>query len=189
MKSKTEKEYTNKMITIPNVMSVFRLVLIPLFVWLYCAREEYLWAAFVLFVSGVTDVADGWVARKFNMISEVGKALDPIADKLNQMAVLICLMTRFPMMLVLVILFFIKECVMGITGLLVIRKTGKVYGADWHGKLNTCLLYLVITTHILWSDIPVALSDVLLCICFAAMIASLVLYTMRNCRILKEKQP
>ncbi len=187
MKSKTEKEYTNRIITIPNVMSVFRLALIPLFVWLYCAKEEYLWAALVLFISSATDVADGWIARKFNMISEVGKALDPIADKLNQIAVLICLMTRFPMMLGLVIFFVVKECIMGITGLLVIRKTGKVYGADWHGKLNTCLLYLVITIHILWTDIPVTLSDVLLCICFAAMTASLVLYAMRNCRILKEK--
>lgn len=188
MKSKTENEYTHKMITIPNAMSVFRLLLIPLFVWLYCAKEEYWYAALVLFISGMTDIIDGWIARKFNMISEFGKALDPIADKLTQMAVLICLVTRFPMVLVLVILFVIKEFIMGITGLLVIRKTGRVYGADWHGKVNTFLLYLIIAIHVVWPAIPVALSDTLLCICFATMTASLVLYVMRNCRILKGKE-
>lgn len=188
MKNKTENEYTHKIITIPNAMSVFRLVLIPLFVWLYCFKEEYWYAALVLFVSGMTDIIDGWIARKFNMISEFGKALDPIADKLTQMAVLICLVTRFPMVLVLVILFVIKEFIMGITGLLVIHKTGKVYGADWHGKVNTFLLYLIIAIHVVWPDIPVTLSDTLLCICFATMTASLVLYIMRNCRILKGKE-
>lgn len=188
MNHKTEKDYQHKMITIPNALSLFRLVLIPVFLWLYCGRKEYLWSAFVLFLSGVTDVLDGWIARQFHMISDFGKALDPVADKLTQAAVLLSLVTRFPLMAVLLVLFVLKECIVGVSGLVIIHKTRKVYGADWHGKVNTCLLYLMVTLHIIWYDIPAIISDILLCICFIMMTISLVLYCIRNIGILKNQK-
>ena len=88
-------------------------------------------------LSGLTDLADGYIARRFHRISNLGKILDPVADKLTQAAMLICLFTRFPHMLLLIVIMAGKELYMVVSGCLVIRKTGKVHGADWHGKIVT----------------------------------------------------
>ena len=92
-------------------------------------------------LSGLTDLADGYIARRFHRISNLGKILDPVADKLTQAAMLICLFTRFPHVLLLIVIMAGKELYMVVSGCLVIRKTGKVHGADWHGKIVTFLLY------------------------------------------------
>ena len=68
---------------IPNMLGYFRLLLIPVFAMLYL-KEQYLQAGLVAVLSGLSDVLDGWVARKFNQITELGKVLDPMADKLTQ---------------------------------------------------------------------------------------------------------
>ena len=81
-----EKDYKNKIFTIPNVLSFFRILLVPVFVWLYAFRDERIWALIVLIVSGVTDLLDGFIARHFHMISDLGKMLDPVADKLTAAA-------------------------------------------------------------------------------------------------------
>src|SRR5699024_12022303 len=68
----------SKILTIPNLLSFFRLCLIPVFMWLYCVDRNYLWTGIILIISGLTDTVDGIIARKFNMISDLGKVLDPI---------------------------------------------------------------------------------------------------------------
>ena len=93
-----EDVINKRIFTIPNLLSVFRLVLIPIFVWTYCVRRGYLVTAGILLLSGLTDIADGFIARRFHMVSALGMALDPIADKLTQAAMLFCLVTRFPLM-------------------------------------------------------------------------------------------
>ena len=115
----------NKILTVPNILSFFRLCLIPVIMWLYCVEENYLWAGITLILSGITDTVDGFVARHFHMTSDLGKMLDPVADKLTQAAMLFCLLTRFPLMILPLALMVVKETFMGITGLLVIHKTGK----------------------------------------------------------------
>ena len=85
------KADTDRILTIPNVLSFFRLALIPVIIVLY-AKNEVWWAFGMLVLSGVTDVVDGWVARTYHMVSNFGKAIDPVADKLTQIAVLLCLM-------------------------------------------------------------------------------------------------
>ena len=82
---------TNRILTLPNLLSFFRILLIPLIIWLYF-RAEYWWAFGMLLLSGATDVVDGWIARTFHLVSDFGKAIDPVADKLTQIAVLLCLM-------------------------------------------------------------------------------------------------
>lgn len=119
-----------RIFTIPNLLSVFRLVLIPVFVWTYCVREAYLVTAGILLLSGLTDIADGFIARRFHMVSDLGKALDPIADKLTQAAMLFCLVIRFPLMWFPLIALGMKEISGGILSLLTIRRTGIVMGAD-----------------------------------------------------------
>ena len=108
------KDYKNKIITMPNILSFFRLCLIPLIIWLYCVKQEYVWTFFVVGFSGLTDVVDGFIARRFNMISNFGKALDPIADKLTQLAMLVCLGLRFPWMFMLAAFLAAKELTTGI---------------------------------------------------------------------------
>ncbi|MDO5415683.1 MAG: CDP-alcohol phosphatidyltransferase family protein [Lachnospiraceae bacterium] len=186
--SPPENPYEHKILTIPNLLSAFRLCLIPLFVWLYCVRQNYIGTGCVLILSGVTDVTDGYIARHFHMISNVGKVLDPIADKLTQAAMLFCLVMHFPLMVIPLALLIGKELFDGITGYLVIRKTGQVFGADWHGKAATCLIHGMILVHVIWYEIPAAVSNALIAVCIAMMAVSLFLYGSRNLKAIRGER-
>lgn len=179
-------EKGKQILTIPNLLSVFRILLIPVIVWLYCGKRDYLMAAWVLLLSGATDIADGFIARRFHMVSDLGKVLDPIADKLTQTAALVCLLTRFRAVWWLLGVLVVKETVMAVMGLLVIRRTGAVYSASWHGKLATCVLYAVILTHIVWYAIPQTVSAVLVLVGAASILLSLALYTREDLRRIRE---
>lgn len=171
-----------KIFTIPNLLSAFRVLLVPVIVWLYCERRDYPLTAWVLVLSGVTDVADGLIARRFHMISDVGKVLDPVADKLTQTVALGCLLTRFQAIWWLLGVLVLKETVMAVMGLMVVRRTGAVYSAAWHGKLATCVLYGVIFAHIVWFNIPQTGSVLLALAGTASILLSLALYTIQNLR-------
>lgn len=179
-------DYSKKIITVPNILSAFRLCLIPVFVVLYLRAAGgmgdhlFFWAAGVLLLSGLTDIADGFIARSFHMVSDFGKIIDPIADKLTQLAMLFCLVFRFPLMLLPLILLAVKELISGIAALMFIKETGTVEGADWHGKLTTCLLYGTMLLHLLWYNIPSALSISLILACTLMMSLSFVLYMIRS---------
>ena len=84
------------------------------------------------------------------MGSDLGKALDPIADKLTQIVMLACLLTRFGNLLFPCVLLIVKEIVTGCMGIAVIRRTGKVLAAEWHGKLTTFLLYTLMIAHVVF---------------------------------------
>lgn len=182
-----EDKYKKKIITIPNLLSLFRLCLIPVIVWLYVFEENYLWTTLTLALSGVTDIADGIIARKFHMVSDFGKAFDPVADKLTQLAMLLCLVTRFPHMMVPVVILVVKEVFTGITSLVAIHKTRTVLGADWHGKTTTVLLYTMMLVHLVWFQIPAVVSYLLVGACTVMMLVSAVLYAVRNFRMLRAK--
>lgn len=173
--------------TIPNLLSFLRLCMIPLIIWLYCSQENYALTAAVLVLSGITDTVDGFIARRFNMVTDIGKALDPIADKLTQASVMFCLLTRFQMMLIPLLLLIFKELCNGIMSLVVIKKTGKVCGADWHGKVCTWLLYAMMFLHIVWFDISREWSTVLISICVIMMTVSFGLYMIRNYKMLTKE--
>lgn len=179
-----EDKYKHKILTIPNLLSLFRLLLIPVLLWLYVVRQDYLWAAGVLVLSAATDIIDGIIARKFHMVSDFGKAFDPVADKLTQLAMLICLVTRFRWMLLPLILLVVKESVSLVVGLLVIRRTGTVPAAVWHGKAATVSLYGMMLVHVLWFTIPAGVSGLLIGGCAAMMLLSGILYALRYFRIL-----
>ena len=104
----SQKENLNRIITVPNLLSFFRFCLIPVIIWSYCVKENPLLAGEILLLSGLTDLADGYIARRFHMISNLGKILDPVADKLTQAAMLICSFTRFPHMLPLIVIMAVK---------------------------------------------------------------------------------
>ena len=171
--------------TIPNLLSLLRLMMIPVFVVLYLNGYDD-WTAVMLMLSGLTDVVDGFIARRFGQITDLGKALDPVADKLTQAAMLLCLVSRHPMMILPLSLLAVKETFAGISGLLVIRRTGMVPGAQWHGKLTTLMLYGMMILHLVWQEIPRWASNVLNVGCIGMMLLSLVLYGQRNIRLLRQ---
>ncbi|MBR4303893.1 MAG: CDP-alcohol phosphatidyltransferase family protein [Clostridia bacterium] len=182
-----DNDHLKKIITLPNILSLVRLLLIPVFCVVYVSMEEYKPAAAILLLSGLTDVVDGFVARRFNMVSDLGKVLDPAADKLTQLAVLACLISRFKRMSLPCIMLAVKELLSGIAALLAVKKTKVVLSAEWHGKLTTMLLYTMMVTHILWYDIPTVVSDVMISLCVSAMLLSFVLYTVRNIKMIRGK--
>ena len=174
--------FRGNILTIPNILSLIRVCLIPLFVWLYLAQDDVLATAIVLLLSGLTDALDGFIARHFNMISDFGKALDPFADKLTQFAMLCCLVIRYPRMIWLIVVLCVKEICVAISQIVVIQKRDLVLGAAWHGKVTTILLYAVMTLHLLWLEIPDALSWALVLLCICMLLLSGVLYGIRNYR-------
>ena len=180
------KKSEDRIFTLPNILTVFRLVLIPVFIILYF-HGMYPLSTGVLVLSGVTDVVDGIIARKLDLVTRLGKALDPIADKFTQGIVLLCLVWRFRLMLLPLIVLLVKEVVNSVLHILVIRKTGDVHSASWHGKVSTVYLYFLIALHVLWFDIPVILSTVLIAVCTALILISMILYIIKYSAIIREK--
>lgn len=181
--------FKGRIFTIPNLLSSIRILLIPFFLWFYLAKDDVTVTVILLALSAVTDMLDGFIARHFNCISDLGKALDPVADKLTQLAMLFCLLFRFPRMIILIIVLCVKEVFVGSTQLLVIHRTEEVLGADWHGKVTTILLYGVMLLHLLWLDLPDELSFALELLCIAMLLLSGVLYGLRNIRAAKAAKP
>lgn len=186
----TEKvnRYKKKIITIPNILSFFRLCLIPVIVWLYCFRQDPIWTPIVFLLSGTTDIADGFIARKFNMISDFGKAFDAVADKLTQISVMFCLVTKFPLMLVPLVILILKEVLAATLNLITFKKVGYVVAAVWHGKVNTVVLYVTIFIHMMWVNIPEPVSNILVLICLGMMLLSSFLYTKSDVKAIKKEK-
>ena len=139
------RDWKKDLLTIPNLLSLFRLMLIPVYVTIYLRATDavdYAIAAGILAVSCLTDMIDGKIARHFNMISTVGKVLDPLADKATQFTLTICLAIRYPVLWHLALLFVIKEGFQLIAGLLTFRKGKMLTGALITGKVCTCVLFV-----------------------------------------------
>lgn len=187
MTTDSTNTYQKKIITIPNILSFFRLCLIPVIVWLYTVKQDHFLTLIILVLSGVTDIVDGIIARKCNMISDFGKAFDPVADKLTQMAMLFCLVSRFPYMMIPFVLLVVKEVFTGITALITIKRTNTVKGAVWHGKLTTVSLYSMMAIHIVWFNIPHAISLILVGVCIGIMLMSFIMYSIQNIKAIKNK--
>jgi len=175
-------------LTIPNLLSFVRLAMIPVIAWAYLGKNDPGLTTLLLVLSGVTDVVDGFIARRFHMISELGKALDPVADKLTQGVMLICLATRRRILFIPVALLAIKEIFTGLCGVVVIKRTGRVLGARWHGKVTTILLYSMMIAFVLWQDMPLWASNAMIAACAAMMLLSCVLYAQRNMKALREEK-
>ncbi len=188
-----KNDNTKRIFTIPNVISMLRLLMIPFIIWAYVGLGNNLLTVILIAVSGLSDVLDGFIARRFNMVSDLGKALDPFADKLTQIAMLFCLVFRYKYMLIPLILLTVKEFIAGTTGIAVIKATNKVRSAEWHGKLATVTLYLMLILHLVWpivtgADIPRTVSVISVAVTTAAVLLSFLLYTARNIRLIRSSE-
>lgn len=134
--------------TIPNLLSLIRILLIPVFAVLFY-NGEYLWAVFVLFLSGLSDFLDGKIARRFNQISALGKVLDPVADKFTQITIAVMLFLEFRkststalQAFSWVFLFFLfKELIMVLGGAFMLAKGLRPSAAEIYGKVATFAFY------------------------------------------------
>ena len=151
------KDWKKELFTIPNALSLFRLVLIPIYILIYLQAspdrpENYYIAGGILAISCLTDLVDGKVARHFNMISTVGKVLDPLADKATQFALIVCLTIKHPVLLHLVVLFVVKESFQLIAGLFTLRKGKILTGALLTGKISTTVLFISLILMVLMPE-------------------------------------
>ena len=150
------KDWKKEIFTIPNLLSLFRLLLIPVYMTIYlnaAQTKDYIAAAIILAISCLTDMVDGKIARKYNMISTIGKVLDPIADKVTQFTLIICLSIKYPILWHLVVLFVIKESFQFFAGLVTFRKGRMLTGALITGKICTAVLFVSLTVMILLPNI------------------------------------
>lgn len=151
------KDWKKDLFTIPNMLSFFRLLLIPVYVIIYLNATmpaHYFTAAAILAVSCTTDLIDGQIARRFNMISTVGKFLDPLADKATQFTLTLCLAIRHPILWTLAALFVLKEGFQLIAGILTFRNGKMLTGALITGKICTAILFVSLILMVLLPDLP-----------------------------------
>lgn len=149
------KDWKKEIWTIPNMLSLFRLVIIPVYVVIYLRADspaDYALAAAVLAVSCLTDMVDGQIARRFNMISTVGKLLDPVADKATQFCLLLCLAIEYPILWSLMVLFVIKESFQLIAMLIAYSKGKALKGALLSGKISTTVLFVSLIVMVLFHN-------------------------------------
>ena len=151
------KDWKKEVFTIPNLLSLFRLALIPVYITVYLNAEEdwqYYVAGAILAVSCVTDLIDGKIARRFHMISTVGKVLDPLADKATQFSLTLCLSVHYPVLRPVLVLFVIKEGFQLIVGIIHFRKGKMLPGALMAGKICTTILFVSLIALVLFPGIP-----------------------------------
>ena len=156
---------------IPNLLTTARLALVPVFAYLVLGAKNLPLAAFVFILSGVTDVVDGYIARRFNMISNFGKVYDPFVDKLMQITAVVCLALAdiIPVWIIAVVL--VKELAMIIIGgILYLKKI--VVSSNWYGKVTTVVFYSIIFVLILWKSITPTWALTLLLFMVGTMVAS-----------------
>lgn len=167
----------DQLLKLPNLLSIFRILLIPLFVYEYIT-DHPLQSGVVLVVSGLTDVLDGIIARRFNMITDVGKILDPIADKLTQISIAFCVAIKNidnTMLVVLIGICIVKEIIMGLGAAFLLKRGQRPASAKWFGKLGTVIFYVVMILVIV-VDFPVWINNLLLSIVAAYMVFALFRY-------------
>ncbi|HWP80553.1 MAG TPA: CDP-alcohol phosphatidyltransferase family protein [Candidatus Acidoferrum sp.] len=173
----TQKQ--KEIFSVPNIMSYSRILLIPVFVYVYLRADtyrDYAVSGAIVAVSGLTDFLDGFIARRFDMITELGKALDPVADKLTQAAVALCLMLRIPQMGWLVGVLIIKESFMGISAALLLQYNKKMDGSKWFGKVSTFIYYVVMSVLLFFPGLPASTNSMLIALATVGLFVAFVMY-------------
>lgn len=179
------------LLNIPNCLCFFRILLIPIFLYIYFSsdfKHHFLIAAFVLVLSGISDFLDGFIARKYDMVTDFGKLIDPIADKLTQLTIAITLLFNYPLAWILLIIIVLKDGMLGIVGLYLYDYGLKIEGASWWGKIATAYFYVVVIL-LIGIHIPDTLvSTVMIISSSALMFLSFILYAKELNLMIKKKE-
>ncbi|MCQ2437913.1 MAG: CDP-alcohol phosphatidyltransferase family protein, partial [Clostridia bacterium] len=172
--SETEKKHG--IITIPNLLSLFRVCLIPVMVYLYLTGKSNYAVGGVLLLSGITDILDGFIARRFNLETNLGRILDPVADKMTHIIICAVLMRVFPLLTWMLVIFCVKEACLSILGWRYMRMTGIVNSARWYGKVGSIVQYAVMLSLIVLPHLSETTITLLIAICMGTHIVALFLY-------------
>jgi len=139
-----------RLVTLPNALSLVRMAFLPPVLYLLERPdpESDLWAVLLLFVAGITDLLDGWLARRRGAVSPSGKVVDPLADKvlIGGLVIYLTLARDFPLWLVVAVLA--RDVALMAGAWLFFRRDRLVFAADWTGKLTTFFLSVLILAHI-----------------------------------------
>lgn len=174
-------------VTIPNFMSLCRLAMVPVIMNSYLIRQKYTETVVLVAISGITDILDGIIARKFNMISDAGKILDPLADKITQIALILCLAVRYISMKYLVYLFAVKELAQAIVMFAAVKKATEVPSSKWFGKLSTVNMYVVCSILILIPNINGTYVNLMTGLCALLLMISLAGYFLLGLKLMTKK--
>ena len=161
--------------SIPNLLSFFRILLIPVMVTLY-VKGRTVAALCVFAVSAASDIVAGQIARRCNMVTDLGKMLDPLADKLTQAAALICVAQAHPQLFFLLGFMAMKELAQAYIGGRIVKKTGHVFNSKWFGKLCTIITTGSLMAMFAFPEMPEQAVNGLLILCAGMMLVSLALY-------------
>lgn len=175
--------------SIPNILCYIRFLLIPVFILQYIKAEEpgeYMRAAAIVLASGLTDFLDGFIARTFNMVTEFGKLIDPMADKLTQAALIFVLIVKIKYMFLLMILFVVMQLFMLVAGLTMLKKGKRLDGSKWFGKVSTTVFYAVMLVLVAVPKLKQSTINILLVLCGAFLALSFALYVREYIRMYRE---
>lgn len=186
------KKPINQNLTVPNALSVLRILIIPFFAWFFM-RDQLAAAVVLLVLSGLSDCVDGFIARRLNQVTELGKMLDPLADKLTQGVVALCLAMKFPIIGPVLLVFILKELVMLCCAIGLLKKKKRPCAAQWYGKVATVMFYVSVALIVVMDGFLhveglafQVISYVLLILTAAMMIYSAVRYFQIFLKILRS---
>ena len=176
----------NDIFTLPNLLSFLRVPMAACFFYFYNWNNlsGLLLAVLFLILSAITDLLDGKLARHFGQVSDFGKILDPLADKITQATFILCLLNRYPVTSWLFLLFVIKEVTISIVAFIAVRRSGENNGAMIYGKINTVLLYICLGALLFLINLPRQVSNCILIVAFLSVSMSMVLYLIAYIRII-----
>ena len=171
------RNWKNELFTIPNMLSLFRLVLIPFYMTIYL-RGGYTLAGMVLALSCLTDLLDGAIARRFHMVTDLGKLLDPLADKATQLTLTFCLSVRHPILQPVLLMLVFKETFQLAAGIICLRRGQMLSGSLLIGKVCTAVLFTTLTLLVLFPELPGTMVNVLAAADLAVLSLSFLCYAL-----------
>lgn len=170
---------------IPNLLCYLRILMVPLFIYLFLS--EYYWqSALVVILAAATDILDGYIARHYNMITDWGKFIDPVADKMMQLSMLILTIFKIKWVLILVVCFIVKELILLGVGIYIYHNDYNLNGSNWAGKLCTVVMDTVLLIFIAFDGIPDSLAIVLVFIVIVFLVLSFIVYILQYKKLYDE---
>ena len=176
---------------VPNILSIFRICLVPIFVVVYFSDENdhNLYAVLIYALAAFSDFLDGFIARRYKVSSNLGKVLDPLGDKLMTIAVMVCITIDGLIPLWAVLLAALKELMMGAGGIVLHKKAqAEIPASNIIGKASTVVFFLVCVTLMLFRDIPDWGSVTLISLAIGLTFIALVSYLIKYIKIMKSTE-
>lgn len=183
-----DKNFWHEYFSIPNLMGYFRIFLVFVYMVLFyrsLSGAPYWPVIITIVISGLTDFFDGKIARKFHMITEWGKVLDPIADKMTIGAIILSLCFKYKIIIAMAVLYIVKEGFMAIAGMVSIKRGHKVEGAMWYGKVCTFGTYIILILLLLYPAMNIIIVDILVGVNMVIMLFTFINYILYYGRVIK----